>query len=152
MNAFPVFGARGLEGDLVKDTPTSPTLPQTLRPSMEYSDPARSAAELDARFHAAAMVAQPELTAAVDAKRLAESAVQQWTQVCREQWAAVTRLQDLTLRGSLSLQYEDDEPGSRESRLRAATATLRESQQELEAAQAELAATKQKIKSLTVTP
>jgi hypothetical protein len=150
---FPVFGEGGLEGDLVKEhTPTSPTLPQTLRPSMEYSDPARNAAELDARFHAIAMLYAPELTKAQDAKRLAEIAVQQWTQVCREQWAAVTRLQDLTLRGSLSLQHEDDEPGTRQQRLRAATAALRESQGQLETARATLIAAKEKIQSLTGTP
>lgn len=74
------------------------------------------------------------------------------TQVCIEQQAAVARLQTLAQRGSVSLQYEDDQAGTRAEQLRCAVAALRESQQQLEAAQAELAAAQRRIKKPTETP
>lgn len=152
MSNFPIFGEGGrLEGDLMKEqTPTGPALPNELRPTMEYRDAARDAAQLDALFHSSAMVAQPELTKAVDARMAAARVVEQRTQVCLAHQAEVTRLQTLVQRGLASLESEDDQAGSRSARLRNATAQLRESHSQLQAAKAELAAAKQKVNSLTV--
>ena len=154
MSNFPIFGAGGrLEGDLGQQTSAGPALPHEtkLRPTMEYRDVARDTQELDARFHAAALVAQPELTAAVDARVRASAIVEQRTQICLAHQAEVTRLQALVQRGLASLESEDDQAGSRAERLRSATAQLRESHAQLQAAKAELAAAKQKVDLLTVT-
>jgi hypothetical protein len=147
---FPVFGTGGrLEGDLTTEqTPTGPTLPNaaTLRPSMEYRDLARDAEALDRQFHAQMMQHHPELAAAQDERRMAQTAVQQWTEVYCQQEAAVARLRNMVLRGSV--EYEDPEPGSRGNRLRAAEAQLAELHLELQAAAEELEAAQQKVKSI----
>src|SRR6202035_1396210 len=88
---------------------------------MEYRDVARDFAALDARFHAAAAAAQPKLTAACDAAARTRAIVGERTHVCLEQQAAVARLQTLAQRGSVSLQYEDDQAGTRAERLRCAS-------------------------------
>jgi hypothetical protein len=157
--SFPVFGSGGrLEGDLTKEqAQTSPTLPhetklQPLRPTMEYRDPARDAEALDRQFHAQMMQNHPELATAQDERRQAQTTVQQWTEACYQQEAAVVRLRNMVLRGSV--EYEDPEPGSRGDRLRAAEAQLAESHLELQAAAEELELAEQKVKSImkAVTP
>jgi hypothetical protein len=153
--SFPVFGAGGLEGDLTKgQTSTSTPLPHEtkLQPTMEYRDPARDAEALDRQFHAQMKQYHPELATAQDERRQAQTAVQQWTEVCCQQEAAVARLRNMVLRASV--EYEDPEPGSRGERLRAAEAQLAESHLELQAAAEELEVAQQKVKSImkAVTP
>jgi hypothetical protein len=160
-NQFPVFGAGGLEGDLLDasvdssavsaDLPVSlASLPETAfrSPTAIFRDRAGEAAAAQRQLHRIEMILHPQLTAARDLVERRELEVQQWANVCSVNGTEVRRLEILVQRSGVSMMYEDAEPGSRKDRLKAAQERYAESREELVAAREELERAKTRLSTL----
>jgi hypothetical protein len=162
-NQFPVFGAGGLEGDLLDasvdssavsaDLPVSlASLPETAfrspQPTAIFRDRAGEAAAAPRQLHRIEMILHPQLTAARDLVERRELEVQQWANVCSVNGTEVRRLEILVQRSGVSMMYEDAEPGSRKDRLKAAQERYAESREELVAAREELERAKTRLSTL----
>jgi hypothetical protein len=163
-NQFPVFGANGLEGDLMDasvdssavsaDAPISlASLPanafRSPQPTMIFRDRAAEAEAREREQHRIEMILHPELTMARDLIQKRELEVQQWANVCSLHGTEMRRLEILVQRSGCSELHEDSEPGTRRERLAAAQERYAESREELEAAREELETAKARVQSLS---
>ena len=136
----PVFDSSGHVTELPFSSSGSTLLhPTNVQPTMTYRDRASEMQQNEQIYRAVQRAVNPQLAAALDRLERRQAEARQWTEVCSQQRAEVTRLQTLVQRAQLSASYSDDDGGSRSERLAKAQAVLAESLEELEASLAEVA-------------
>jgi hypothetical protein len=155
-NLFPVFSEQGLEptdlhGVAVEQDPATQTLRgrdflTTAPPAMTWRDPASLQEQTDAAFRVVALATNPRLTLAVEARERAARVAKEWRQTVTQLREAVSNLQNLCQRGSVT--SEDSALGSRSQRLLALNEQYNEAVAEHSAACEELQAATAAVDSL----
>lgn len=152
-NSFPVFGASGLEGDLIDATggnsPSATTFAGPAPMSLPTVHDDREALAADAKFRLTLQLTRPELLKALDRQAAKRLQHQQYTELVTSLSATVATLTNRVL------LTPPDSPGLRQERsaaLKLAESELSESREELAAAREELQDANAAVASLQAVP